>query len=282
MDVGALRECIGSTLSANADIRRRAELQLKAVSIAPIFLRHDSERNIPGLIVSFCIAQAEVQKGFVAALTDLVSSEPDPNLRLSGTQFSTCFTECTYSYGSIAVVYLKNKVTRSWEFNEDFPKIPSIAEDEKAILRDRLVPTLASSPSNIRQQLLPLIGKVLHYDFPERWPSYMDITVQLLNSNDIQSVFAGVQCLLSLCRVYRFKRDTDKRDELDRVTQATFPTLLAIGNKLVEETSTDAGDMLKMVIKTYKHAVYVSGQSWEEGFLGVIEIEMGWAGYLIA
>lgn len=211
MDVGALRECIGSTLSANADIRRRAELQLKA---------------------------AEVQKGFVAALTDLVSSEPDPNLRLS------------------AVVYLKNKVTRSWEFNEDFPKIPSIAEDEKAILRDRLVPTLASSPSNIRQQLLPLIGKVLHYDFPERWPSYMDITVQLLNSNDIQSVFAGVQCLLSLCRVYRFKRDTDKRDELDRVTQATFPTLLAIGNKLVEETSTDAGDMLKMVIKTYKHAVY--------------------------
>jgi len=86
----------------------------------------------------------------------------------------------------------------------------------------------------------------------------MDITLQLLNSNDIQSVFAGVQCLLSLCRVYRFKRDTDKREELDRVTQATFPTILAIGNRLVDETSTEAGDMLKMIIKTYKHAAYVS------------------------
>ncbi|KAI5843637.1 armadillo-type protein [Tricharina praecox] len=211
MDTAALRECIGSTLSANADIRRQAELQLKA---------------------------AEVQKGFVAALTDIVSNDPDANFRHS------------------AVIYLKNKVTRSWEFNEEWPKIPAIPEDEKAILRERLIPTLASAPPNIRQQLMPLIGKVLHYDFPERWPSYMDITLQLLNSGDIQSVFAGVQCLLSLTRVYRFKRDTTKQDEMERVAQATFPIILAIGNRLVDETSTDAGDMLKMIIKTYKHATY--------------------------
>lgn len=35
MDVASLRECICSTLSANADIRRAAELQLKAVSYIP-------------------------------------------------------------------------------------------------------------------------------------------------------------------------------------------------------------------------------------------------------
>jgi len=157
-----------------------------------------------------------------------------------------------------AVLYLKNKVVRSWEFNEDFPKNPQIPEREKAGFRDRLVPTLASSAPQVRQQLMPLIGKVLHYDFPEKWPSYMDITLRLLGSNDIGSIFAGVQCLLSLCRVYRFKQANDKREELDRVTQATFPTLLALGNRLVEETSTDAGDMLKMIIKTYKHVVYVS------------------------
>lgn len=136
--------------------------------------------------------------------------------------------------------------------------MPAIPEEEKAILRDRLIPTLATAPTNIRQQLVPLISKILHYDFPERWPQYMDITMNLLNSNDIQSVYAGVQCLLSICRTYRFKRDTDKREELDRVTQATFPIILNIGNKLVDETSAEAGDMLKMIIKTYKHAVYVS------------------------
>ncbi|KAL7276738.1 Nonsense-mediated mRNA decay protein 5 [Rhizina undulata] len=211
MDVAALRECIHSTLDANADVRRQAELQLK---------------------------QGEQSPGFVGAVLDLVGSDPDPQVRLS------------------AVLYLKNKVIRSWEYNEEFPKIPAISEEEKVSFRDRLVPTLASAPTPVRQQLLPLIGKVLHYDFPEKWPGYMDITLQLLNSNDIQSVFAGVQCLLSLCRVYRFKQAGDKRDELDRVTQATFPTILAIGNRLVDETSTDAGEMLKMIIKTYKHAVY--------------------------
>jgi hypothetical protein len=70
----------------------------------------------------------------------------------------------------------------------------------------------------------------------------MDITLQLLNSNDIQSVFAGVQCLLSLTRVYRFKSDDAKRSELDRVTQATFPIILNVGTRLVDETSTDAGE----------------------------------------
>lgn len=101
-----------------------------------------------------------------------------------------------------------------------------------------------------------MIGKVLHYDFPERWPGYIDVTLQLLNSNDLQSVFAGVQCLLGLCRVYRFKQDSAKRQELDKVTQATFPIILQLGNRLVEENSTDAGEMLKMIVKTYKQAVY--------------------------
>lgn len=164
---------------------------------------------------------------------------------------------------STAMLYLKNRVSKSWEVNEDAPKNVPIPEDEKPAFRDRLIPALASSSTQVRQQLVSLISKVLHYDFPEKWPAYMDITLQLLGSNDIQSVFAGVQCLLLLCRMYRFKQANDKREELDRVTQATFPTLLAIGNRLVDETSTDAGDMLKMIIKTYKHAVYVSFDSPE-------------------
>ncbi|CAZ80144.1 unnamed protein product [Tuber melanosporum] len=184
------------------------------------------------------LKQAESSPGFIGALLDIVASDPELQVRLS------------------AVLYLKNKVVRSWEFNEDFPKNPQIPEREKAGFRDRLVPTLASSAPQVRQQLMPLIGKVLHFDFPEKWPGYMDITLQLLGSGDIASVFAGVQCLLSLCRVYRFKQANDKREELDRVTQATFPTLLSLGNRLVEETSSDAGDMLKMIIKTYKHVVY--------------------------
>jgi len=162
----------------------------------------------------------------------------------------------TNLYPWAAVVYLKNKVTRSWEFNEDFPKVAPVPEEEKPAFRERLVPALASSPQQIRGQLLPLIGKILHYDFPQKWPSYMDITLKLLHANEINSVFAGLQCLLALCRVYRYKSG-DKREDLDTVTQATFPLILDIGNRLVQETSTEAGEMLKLILKIYKHAVFV-------------------------
>ncbi|RPB23500.1 ARM repeat-containing protein [Terfezia boudieri ATCC MYA-4762] len=183
------------------------------------------------------LKQAEQSPGFIGALINIVESEPDQNIKLS------------------AVVYLKNKVTRSWEFNEDFPKVAPVPEEEKPAFRERLVPVLASSPQQIRGQLLPLIGKILHYDFPQKWPSYMDITLKLLHANDINSVFAGLQCLLALCRVYRYKSG-DKREDLDTVTQATFPLILGIGNRLVQETSTEAGEMLKLILKIYKHAVY--------------------------
>ena len=79
--------------------------------------------------------------------------------------------------------------------------------------------------------------------------------MQLLNTNDAPSIFAGLQCLLAICRVYRFK--TDKRVEFDKIVDATFPRLLAIGQGLVNEMSEDAGEMLHTVLKAYKHATYV-------------------------
>lgn len=237
MDVAALRDCISSTLQANADIRRHAELQLK---------------------------QAEQAPGFVGALINIVESEPDLNIKIS------------------AVVYLKNKVTRSWEYNDDFPKVAPVPEEEKHAFRERLVPVLASSPPQIRCQLLPLIGKILQHDFPQKWPGYMDITLQLLNAGEIQSVFAGLQCLLALSKVYRYKSGSE-REDLDKVTQATFPLLLNIGNGLVTQNSTEAGEMLRLILKIYKHAIYyemaphlqdeVSIVPWATLFINVVAKE---------
>jgi hypothetical protein len=156
-----------------------------------------------------------------------------------------------------AVVYLKNRVTRGWEPSEDSQNKP-IAEDEKARFRERLLPILASSPPQIRQQLVPVLQKILHYDFPEKWPAFINITVQLLNTNEASSIFAGLQCLLAICRVYRFKSG-ENRGDFDKIVEATFPRLLTIGQGLVNETSEDAGEMLHVVLKAYKHATFVRG-----------------------
>ena len=88
----------------------------------------------------------------------------------------------------------------------------------------------------------------------------MDITLQLMNTNDANSVFAGLQCLLSVCRTYRFKAG-EERTDLDKIVTVAFPLLLGLGNRLVDEISLEAGEMLKMVVKSYKHAIYVSAGS---------------------
>lgn len=85
----------------------------------------------------------------------------------------------------------------------------------------------------------------------------MDVTVQLLNANDANSVFAGLQCLLAICKVYRF-RAGEKRSDFDKIVEISFPQLLNIGNGLVDETSLEAAEMLRIVVKAYKHAIYVS------------------------
>ncbi len=157
----------------------------------------------------------------------------------------------------LAVVYLKNRVTRGWSPGDENPLHKPIPENEKRAFRNRLIPILAASQASIRTQLIPILQKILQYDFPDKWPDFIDITIQLLNTNDANSVFAGLQCLLAICRVYRFKSD-EERGDFNKIVLLSFPQLLSIGSRLVDETSLEAGEMLRTVVKTYKHAIYVS------------------------
>ena len=158
------------------------------------------------------------------------------------------------------MVYLKNRVTRGWAPGEEFPHNKQIPDGEKANFRNRLLPILASSPPQVRSQLIPILQKILQYDFPASWPNFMDITVRLLNTNDASSVFAGVNCMLAICRVYRFKGG-ENREDFNQIVQVSFPQLLSIGTRLVNETSPEAWEMLRILLKAYKHAIYVGWHS---------------------
>ncbi|OIW30657.1 ARM repeat-containing protein [Coniochaeta ligniaria NRRL 30616] len=213
MDAATIRSCIVATLDADADVRRRAELQLK---------------------------QAEEHPGFTDILADILQGEQDVNLQLS------------------SVIYLKNRVNRAWQISDQFPAETRIAEEEKTRLRERLLPILASSQPRVRHQLIPIIQRILGYDFPERWPTFLDFTVQLLHTNDPSSVLAGLQCLLAICRTYRFKaNDGDNRAYFDKIIEASFPRLLAVCNELVTQESDEAGEMLHIALKAYKHATWL-------------------------
>lgn len=86
----------------------------------------------------------------------------------------------------------------------------------------------------------------------------MDVTLRLLHANDPASVLAGLQCLLVTCRAFRFKGAQDNgRVEFDKVVEASFPRLLQICNELVNQESDEAGEMLHIALKAYKHATWV-------------------------
>ncbi|KAL8761934.1 MAG: hypothetical protein Q9184_002003 [Pyrenodesmia sp. 2 TL-2023] len=181
---------------------------------------------------------AEEQPGFINALLNILQAEPDNGIRLS------------------TVVYLKNRVVRGWTAGDEHQQHKPIARDEKADLRDRILPILASTPPQIRAQLIPVLQKILQHDFPLEWPGFLDITMQLLSASDASSVFAGLHCMNAICKIYRFKSG-DNRDDFNRIVEASFPQLLAIGGKLLEESSPEAWEMLRIILKTYKQAVYL-------------------------
>ena len=153
------------------------------------------------------------------------------------------------------MVYLKNRITKAWNPADDYPQAKRIPEHEKQNFRQRLIPLIAASPPNVRAQLVQALQSILHADFPDKWPSIFDITVQLLNTQDLNSVYAGLQCILGICRVYRYKTG-DNRTDFEKVVSMSFPQLLIMGNKLVTETSIEAGEMLRAVMKAFKHATY--------------------------
>ncbi|CAI7577930.1 unnamed protein product [Penicillium pancosmium] len=180
---------------------------------------------------------AESQPGFINALLDILQGEQNNAVQLS------------------AGVYLKNRINRGWAPIDDNPQRAPVPEAEKPAFRERLIPALASTPPNVRAQLVPLLQKILQNDFPEKWPGFLDLTLQLLGTNDANTVYAGLQCLLAVCRVYRYKAG-EKREEFDKIVEHSFPQLLGIGQRLVDEESLEAAEMLRIIVKSYKHAIY--------------------------
>ncbi|EAT84518.2 hypothetical protein SNOG_08242 [Parastagonospora nodorum SN15] len=204
------------------------------------------------------LKHAEEQSGFTDGLLNILEGEQDAAIRLS------------------TVVYLKNRISKGWSPAEEYSQAKPIPEDEKTSFRNRLVPILVASPPQVRIQLIPTLQKILAYDFPGKWPDFLDITIQLLNAGDIASVFAGVQCLLAICKIYRFKSGENRAD-FDKIVGMSFPQLLNIGNSLANETSLEAGEILRTVLKVYKHAIYANTPQFDlPASLREQETMVGW------
>lgn len=152
-----------------------------------------------------------------------------------------------------AVIYLKNKVDRFWS-----PLLPvpnPIDQEEMPVFRERLIPALVKVSPHCRSILVKVLNIIVARDFPNKWPELLDSSLVLFQNSDVDSLRAGLTCLLEVCKYYRWTTG-EKRNGLDKVVSASFKGVHGIGKSLVSETSNTAGEMLKDILKIYKCATY--------------------------
>jgi hypothetical protein len=185
------------------------------------------------------LREAEKQPGFINACLEIVL-EPQVS---AGVQHA-------------AAIYLKNKVIRYWDPIDDSSPL-KIDNDEKPVFREQVIPALTKVSPQIRPIAVAILNGVVARDYPHKWPQFLDITLTLFQTNDIEGVRTGLTCLLEITRHFRWTSG-EQRQGLNGVIDTAFPGLLTISNSLINETSYSAAEMLRDSIKCYKMASYVS------------------------
>lgn len=139
--------------------------------------------------------------------------------------------------------------------SETYHTNPIITAD-KTLFRPLLIQALVVATPTIRVQYTDMLSKILQSDYPAQWPEFQDLTLSLLQSGDINQVYAGLSMLFELTKVYRWKSG-DSRMGLEGVVSVLFPVALQIAGKLLVDPNVAAGTMLVLILKAYKSAIAV-------------------------
>ncbi len=198
------------------------------------------------------------------------SLQPDPNVRTNAELqlreaekvpgfLGACLdimlaNEIDQAVKSAAAIYVKNKISRNWKPSESTSS-STVDHDEKPLIRERIIPAIISVSPHIKPQLIAALGAIISSDFPSEWPQLYDVALNLLNGSDLQAVSTGLLIMAEIAKIYRWVENKD-RPVLDKLIIGAFPRIHSIGHSLLNETSNEAGEMLKFVLKIYKFAVY--------------------------
>lgn len=251
MDPNDLLQCFSGTLNHDHNVRTQAESQLKIASRTP---------------------------GFLGACLDIISAQEIPdNIKLS------------------AALYFKNKILYGWDGTKkgrnellDF----TVDNDEKPVVKDMLVKALIQSslysPNCIRM-LQPALSTIVLEEFPRKqWDTLLTSSIELLESNDINSAHVGLLCLCEIFRTFRWK-ENDSRQELEHMIVQFFPPLLEFASSTLLDNGRNmedakVGEMVKLVLKIYKFVTYhdlpftlqrpESFVSWANFHIAIIQQEL--------
>ncbi|CAI7878377.1 unnamed protein product [Closterium sp. NIES-53] len=81
----------------------------------------------------------------------------------------------------LAAIYFKNSINRYWRARRE---TQGISDEEKPLLRARLLELVADENSQVAVQLAVLIAKIARIDYPREWSELFPTLLQKLQSQD--------------------------------------------------------------------------------------------------
>lgn len=182
----------------------------------------------------------EQQPGFTAYLLDLCSEDGvSPGIQIS------------------AIVLFKNRINYHWLKTDDKYALIAISEEEKPIIKTKLIETLVKTSKNsrIRSQLALAVHSIVN---SEKWDGLNDIIKTLLVSGDMDQINAGLIILYQYSRAYRWLSLDASNPVLEDICNDLFPTLEELTEKLVNSTDESPvnDEMLYWIVKIFKFTTY--------------------------
>ncbi|KAG7665139.1 NMD5 [[Candida] subhashii] len=171
--------------------------------------------------------------GFLGACLDILISDIAPELKKA------------------TAVYFKNRIIRFWNAKD------GIDNDERPIIKDRIIPVIISVEYSVKQQLIPVLRILIACEF-EKWDGLLNTTGELLQSNNKEGVYTGMLCFSEIARKFKWVPNSDRKN-LDSIISTVFPHLLTIGNSIIsspEEMTEFDAEIVKLILKAYKFVTY--------------------------
>ena len=134
-------------------------------------------------------------------------------------------------------------------------KSPLLSEEDKAVVKSKLVECLLSEPDkSIRDLMAETLHSIAIHDFPDKWPNLLPSLLQSisLNSDPSQAlrVHNALLALRKVCKRYEYK-SREQRGPLNEIVIQSFPLVLPLATRLCNENSLEAAMMLKQILKIF-------------------------------
>lgn len=223
------------------------------------------------------LKELSVIPGFLGACLDIISL---PDLKI----------DHAHAIKKAIAVYFKNKIVKHWTSDK-------IDNDEKPIIKQRILSVVISSDYDIKQQLIPVLRIMIAKDY-ESWDGLLQETGNLLqqhlpsdssefmNDDNLSHLYTGLLCFSEIARKYRWMDNKDRSNALYPIIETAFPHLLNIGNLILQNSdrlTEFSAEILKLILKIYKFVTYFdlpaplqqkdAAIAWGNLHLGIINLQ---------